>query len=65
MRRFPKVDIIIYLGNQYNKDVNLSETASLIFNEMVIIYKDLNVRIKLLNSHSFIGVGDIEPCPLL
>jgi hypothetical protein len=63
MRRFPKVDIIIYLGNQYNKDVNLSETASLIFNEMVIIYKDLNVRIKLLNSHSFIG--DIEPCPLL
>jgi hypothetical protein len=59
MRRFPKVDIIIYLGNQYNKDVNLSETASLIFNEMVIIYKDLNVRIKCLNSHCFIG--DIEP----
>jgi hypothetical protein len=54
---------MIYLGNQYNKDVNLSETASLIFNEMVIIYKDLNVRIKCLNSHCFIG--DIEPCPLL
>jgi len=43
--RFPKlIAYIIYL-DKYNKDVNLPETAFMIFHVMVIIYEDLNVKI--------------------